>query len=109
MADTGADAVILITNRLAKEEENDEVWMKNCQKLLERINQDVALGFYECPYPYKRLLTPDTIKWCADTGRFYFLKDTCCDMEQIQKKLDVIQGTNLEAIQCKTQPLCLSH
>ncbi len=105
MADTGADAVILITNRLAKEEENDEVWMKNCQKLLERINQDVALGFYECPYPYKRLLTPDTIKWCADTGRFYFLKDTCCDMEQIQKKLDVIQGTNLKLYNANTTTL----
>ena len=31
---TGVDAVILITNRLAKEEESDEVWLANMEKLL---------------------------------------------------------------------------
>ena len=34
MAKTGVDAVILITNRLAKEEESDEIWIQNCKKLL---------------------------------------------------------------------------
>lgn len=105
MAETGVDAVILITNRLAKEEESDEVWVENCKKLLDRINPDIPLGFYECPYPYKRLLSPDTIQWCADTGRFYFLKDTCCDMKQIQRKLDIIHGTNLKLYNANTTTL----
>lgn len=34
MTGTGVDAVILITNRLAKEEESDEVWLANLQALL---------------------------------------------------------------------------
>lgn len=58
MTGTGVDAVILITNRLAKEEESDEVWLANLQALLDKLPSQVPLGFYECPYPYKRVLSP---------------------------------------------------
>lgn len=95
IAETGVDAVILITNRLAKEDENDSVWIENCKKILDNMDAKIPLGFYECPYPYKRLLSPETISWCASTGRFYFLKDTCCDINQIKEKLNVIKGSNL--------------
>lgn len=61
IAKTGVDAVILITNRLAKEDEDDSVWIENCKKILDNIDPNVPLGFYEGPYPYKRLLTPETI------------------------------------------------
>lgn len=105
MAETGVDAVILITNRLAKEEESDEIWLKNCQELLKHIHSEVPLGFYECPYPYKRLLSLENLKWCAQTGRFYFLKDTCCDIRQIRKKIDVIKGTNLRLYNANTTTL----
>ncbi len=105
MAKTGVAAVILITNRLAQENESDEVWRANCEKLLEKIDSDIPLGFYECPYPYKRLLSVDNIKWCADTGRFYFLKDTCCDIEQIKEKLAAIEGTNLKLYNANTTTL----
>lgn len=30
------------------------------------------------------------MKWCADSGRFHFHKDTCCSMEQIRAKLAAI-------------------
>ena len=83
IAKTGVDAVILITNRLAKEDEDDSVWIENC----------------------KRLLTPETISWCASTGRFYFLKDTCCDIEQIREKLKVIEGSNLKLYNANTTTL----
>lgn len=96
IAKTGVDAVILITNRLAKEEESDEVWLSNLKQLMEKIDKDIPLGFYECPYPYKRLLSVENAKWCADSERFYFLKDTCCDIEQIKEKLSVLKGTNLK-------------
>lgn len=105
IADTGVDAVILITNRFAKEEEGDRVWRENCEKLLARINQEIPLGFYECPYPYKRLLTPENIRWCAKTGRFFFLKDTCCDSAEISVKLNVIKGTNLKLYNANTATL----
>ena len=92
----GVDAVILLTNRLAKEDENDEVWISNYRKLEQLISPQIKLGVYECPRPYKRLLSETVIKEIASTGRFYFLKDTCCDAEQIRKKLKAIEGTNLK-------------
>lgn len=105
IAGTGADAVILLTNRLAKENESDEVWLENLKKLLEMIPQDVPLGFYECPYPYKRIISPELLKWCADTGRFYFIKDTSCDIENMKAKLEVIKGTNLKLFNANTSTL----
>lgn len=102
IAETGADAVILLTNRLAKQEESDEVWLENLKKLLEMIPKDVPLGFYECPYPYKRIISPELLKWCADTGRFYFIKDTSCDIENMKAKLEAIKGTNLKLFNANT-------
>ena len=67
IAKTGVDAVIMITNLLAKEDESDEIWLENLKKLLDKLPEDLALGFYECPYPYKRIISPDLLKWCADT------------------------------------------
>lgn len=105
IAGTGADAVIFLTNRLAKENESDEVWLENLKKLLEMIPKDVPLGFYECPYPYKRIISPELLKWCADTGRFYFIKDTSCDIENMKAKLEVIKGTNLKLFNANTSTL----
>ncbi|MFU0833217.1 MAG: Dihydrodipicolinate synthase family protein [Oscillospiraceae bacterium] len=105
MSKTGVDAVILITNRLAKETEDDEVWISNLQELLNRIPDDIPLGFYECPYPYKRVMSPKTVSWCAQTGRFFFLKDTCCDIDQISKKLEITKGTNLKLYNANTSTL----
>ena len=105
IAGTGADAVILLTNRLAKENESDEVWLENLKKLLEMIPKDVPLGFYKCPYPYKRIISPELLKWCADTGRFYFIKDTSCDIENMKAKLEVIKGTNLKLFNANTSTL----
>ena len=105
IAETGVDAVILITNRLAKEDENDSVCIENCKKILDNMDAKIPLGFYECPYPYKRLLSPETISWCASTGRFYFLKDTCCDINQIKEKLNVIKGSNLRLYNANTTTL----
>lgn len=96
LADTGADAVILVTNRLAAQSESDDVWIDNLSKLMDQIPSDVCLGFYECPYPYKRVMTPKTIKFCADSGRFYFLKDTCCDAATIKARIEIAKGSNLK-------------
>lgn len=95
MAATGIDALVLITNRLAAEDESDDVWLANLQKLLKELPESMPLGFYECPFPYKRLITPAQLKWCADTGRFLFLKDTSCDVDNMKAKMEAIQGTGL--------------
>jgi 4-hydroxy-tetrahydrodipicolinate synthase len=92
---TGIDAFVLVTNRLATEDESEEVWKKNAKVLLQEI-PDIPLGLYECPAPYKRLLSPELLKWCAQTNRFYFLKDTSCDLLQIQEKIEAVKGSNLK-------------
>ena len=105
IAKTGVDALILITNRMAGEDESDEVWLKNLQRLMERLPETIPLGFYECPFPYKRVLTPELTRWCAESGRFFFLKDTCCDIELIRKKLAACAGTNLKLYNANTSTL----
>ena len=66
IAETGTDALILITNRLDLNQEGDDVWIANAERLLAQLPADVALGLYECPYPYKRLLTP---AFCAGVSK----------------------------------------
>ena len=36
------------------------------------------------------------LKWLADTGRFAFLKDTCCELDQIRAKCEAVKGTGLK-------------
>lgn len=105
VAETGVDAVILLTNRLAAEKESDEVWLENLKKLMMMIPKDVPLGFYECPYPYKRILSPKLLKWCAGTGRFYFIKDTSCDLTVLKEKLEQIKGSQLQLFNANTTTL----
>lgn len=105
MAGTGVDATILITNRLALQTESDEVWLSNLKKLLKELPKDVKLGLYECPYPYKRVLSPELTRWCADSGRFYFLKDTSCDIGNISAKLQACRNTPLKLYNANTATL----
>ncbi len=105
MVKTGIDALILITNRLASEDEDDETWMNNCSQLIDGIDSKIPLGFYECPYPYKRLLSLENMKRCADTGRFYFIKDTCCDIQLIKARLEAVKGTGLKLYNANTTTL----
>ncbi len=95
MAGIDAKAVVLVTNRLAEAEESDESWIANARRVLEAI-PEVKFGLYECPYPYKRLLSERVLRWCAKTGRFLFLKDTCCDLALLKRRIAILQGTGLK-------------
>jgi len=96
MADTGVDAVVILTNGLADKDDAHDVWLKNVQIILDNIPKDVQLGLYECPVPYKRLLTLDELKWCADSKRFLFLKDTCCNEDMLKDRLRVLKNSSLK-------------
>ncbi len=93
--DEGIDAYVFISNRFAKEDEDDSVLLKNFEYAVKSI-PEIALGIYECPYPYKRLITPAVMKELANMGSFRFLKDTCCDIQQIKEKLDAVKGTDFK-------------
>lgn len=105
MADTGADAVIMITNRQAEEGSNSICWLEGLDVLLDQLPKDLPLGLYECPYPFKHLVTDEELDYCAKSGRFYFLKDTCCDSDQIQRRLDIVDGTPLRLFNANTATL----
>lgn len=105
VTDTGVDAVILITNRLARNEEDPRVWMDNLMYLVDHLDPAMPLGFYECPAPYKRLMSLEELKTCAETGRFHFMKDTCCDIATLRARLEVLRGTNLRLYNANTTTL----
>jgi len=103
--ESGTDALILITNRLDLHNEGDEVFIQNAKRLLERLPRDVKLGFYECPYPYKRLVTPKILDWCLSTGKFVYMKDTCCDAAVMKERCKQLAGSSFKLLNANCQTL----
>ena len=89
--DTGTDAVILISSLLAEETEADSVFDERVFKLLE-LTPGIPVGFYECPVPYKRLISAAQLERFVKTGRVIYHKDTCLDLAQIKDKLKATDG-----------------
>lgn len=105
MAQTGVDAIVWVSNRLDLHNDGDDVWIKNAEYLLSKLPEDIAIGIYECPYPYKRLLTPKILDWCISTGRFTFIKDTCCDPDMLYARLEQLKGTSVKLYNANSQTL----
>ncbi|MEO6288995.1 MAG: dihydrodipicolinate synthase family protein [Ginsengibacter sp.] len=104
--DTGVDAVIVLSNQVADIEEDDEVFKSRMDTLL-KLTGKIPLGLYECPYPYKRLVSPELMKWLSQTGRFLYHKDTSCNSASINHKLASIKGTHYSLYNADT-PTSLS-
>ncbi len=96
IADCGPDAVIFISNRFAGQGEDDEEWWRNMEKVMKALPSDMPLGVYECPFPYKRLLSDDVVRRLCDNGRFRFIKDTCCDLETLKRRAAIAKGSPLK-------------
>ena len=91
MHESGVDAVILVTSLLAGQGEPDEVFVANTLRLLE-LTDKIPLGFYECPLPYKRVLSSAQLRMFVKTGRFIYHKDTCLDILQVREKIAAAKG-----------------
>jgi len=102
---SGTDALILITNRLDPNNEGDDKFIENAGKLIKELPDDVKLGLYECPHPYKRLVTPKILEWCVKTGKFYYMKDTCCDAKMIADRVKILEGSNFKLLNANCQTL----
>ena len=102
--DEGIDAYVFISNRFASADEDDSVFLKNIDRAVESVG-DVNFGIYECPYPYKRVMTPAVLKKLAESGRFTFLKDTCCDPGMINEKLRAVDGMGLKIFNANSASL----
>ncbi|MDR2686373.1 MAG: dihydrodipicolinate synthase family protein [Oscillospiraceae bacterium] len=91
----GIDAYVFISNRFAAKEEGEDAFLRRIERVAKAL-PDLPLGIYECPYPYKRLLPPETIRRLGDVANFAFLKDTCCDLGQLKAKLEAAKRTGLK-------------
>ena len=104
----GADALILITNRLCDSSRREQSFLPRLQQLMARLDPEIPLGFYECPYPFKRLITDEELQWCAESGRFAFMKDTCCDISLIRRRLALLKGSSLQLFNANSATLLVS-
>lgn len=104
MAETGVDAVVLVSNRMAKKDEGEDVFRNNAEDIFRQL-PDVSFGLYECPYPYLRLLTTDFLKECAESGKLVFLKDVSCSLDILNERISTIKGTNLSLFNANTSTL----
>lgn len=92
-AETGADGVVLVTNHLDPKNRGTETFRGNLQWLLDRLPKDLPLGLYECPAPYRRLLSDDELRFCIDSERFVLLKDVSCDLATVKRRVALSAGT----------------
>ncbi|MDU4997331.1 MAG: dihydrodipicolinate synthase family protein [Enterobacteriaceae bacterium] len=98
MAQTNIDALVLVTNHLDPRNEGSETFFATLNTLLDALPKELPLGLYECPAPYRRLLTDDEFSWCANSGRFVVLKDVSCDLPTVERRVKLAQGTPLNVI-----------
>lgn len=104
VSETGADAVVLVSNRLAGVNDGSEVFISNLKRILEAL-PGVEFGIYECPYPFLRLLSDEELKWCAESGRIVFLKDVSCNLEIETRRVKIVEGTALKLFNANTETL----
>jgi 4-hydroxy-tetrahydrodipicolinate synthase len=97
-ARTGADGIVLVTNHLDPKATGTETFRGNLDWLIERLPSDIPLGLYECPAPYRRLLSDEELKLCIDSGRFVLLKDVSCDLATVKRRVASAEGSPLAII-----------
>ncbi|MBN3851113.1 MULTISPECIES: dihydrodipicolinate synthase family protein [Burkholderiaceae] len=97
-AATGADGIVLVTNHLDPRREGTEAFSANLRRLMSRLPSDIPLGLYECPAPYRRLLSDDELRLCIDTGRFVMLKDVSCDLDTVKRRVALAKGSPMKIL-----------
>ncbi len=104
VAETGIDTLILISNRMDIANTGDEQWIADTSRLMDAI-PNIPFGVYECPYPYKRLMSDAMLTFCANTGRFLYMKDTCCDADLMAHRIKLLNGTPMKLYNANAQTL----
>lgn len=93
--DTGIEAVILITGHFANVDDSDDILLGNFEKMF-RLTDDIPLGLYECPAPYKRILSAKVFSTLLESNRFVYHKDTSIELGQVKAKLELVKNSKLE-------------
>lgn len=107
LAETGIDAQIFIVSRLTRRygkegEYAAEAMLENTQRLVEDLSSDLPLGIYERPGEGNMPVPAEVIRYCVQTGRFVFLKDTTCTVEGMRDKLEWTKGSGFKLYNANT-------
>ena len=97
-ARTGADAVVLVTNHMDPKRQGEAAFRQHFDALLAALPAEMPLGLYECPAPYRRLLSDTELKLCIDSGRFALLKDVSCDLDTVKHRVALAKGSPLAIV-----------
>jgi 4-hydroxy-tetrahydrodipicolinate synthase len=92
---TGINAVIMITSHFVKRRESDDILISNFEKFFD-LTDNIPMGTYECPQPYKRILTPYAFKYLLGTNRLVYHKDTTIAFDKVKVKIDLAKNNKLE-------------
>ncbi|WP_320128644.1 dihydrodipicolinate synthase family protein [uncultured Sphaerochaeta sp.] len=92
---SGADGIVLVSNHLDPRNQGKEVFLHNLQFLLDKLPNDLPLGIYECPAPYRRLISDEELMFLANSGRFTFMKDVSCDLATVTRRVKLTQGSGM--------------
>jgi 4-hydroxy-tetrahydrodipicolinate synthase len=95
IADTGIDCLVFVTNRLDPDNLGSEFLFNTVETLKQELPPDLRLGLYECPAPYRRLLSDDEIAYFAQDPRFVILKDVSCDIQTVRRRLELTKDSSL--------------
>ncbi|MGW8314684.1 MAG: dihydrodipicolinate synthase family protein, partial [Bacteroidales bacterium] len=99
--DLGVEGVVINSSQLCPETDGEAVFRSRLEDLV-GASAGIPLGIYECPVPYKRLLSTEIIKWMARSERFFYMKDTSCDNVVIRDRLAVIGNSRLALFNANT-------
>jgi len=103
--EAGADSVVLITNRSDCEGQGDAMWIAETEALINHLPEDLSVGFYECPLPFLRPISPTMLQWMKESKRVSFIKDTSCDLDTIRKRLSIIGDSGIKLFNANAQTL----
>jgi 4-hydroxy-tetrahydrodipicolinate synthase len=95
IAATGIDCLVFVANRLDPDNLGSEFLFKTVETLKQELPPDLRLGLYECPAPYRRLLSDDEIAYFAQDPRFVILKDVSCDIQTVRRRLELTKNSSL--------------
>ncbi|MDA8631480.1 dihydrodipicolinate synthase family protein [Litoricolaceae bacterium] len=95
MVSTGIDCLVFVTNRLDPDHLGSEQLFKNVETLTKELPANVCFGLYECPVPFRRLLSDEEIIYFAEDPRFVVLKDVSCDLDTVRRRVELTKSANL--------------
>jgi 4-hydroxy-tetrahydrodipicolinate synthase len=99
--DMGTDVVVIGVSLLPSPDHLGDQLVE----LTKLVGDNVRLGIYELPEPEHRLLSPEEVAQVAQTGRYFFMKDTCRQIDPFTAKVNAANGSNLKLFQANLKVL----